>query len=112
MSATTKGLVASFGTGGYMASGGKGNSKPRSIPVSKLTGAEFGTNRHGQKVAYTSRGRSSGLFKVQRRVKSGMSSRNPDGYFIFPAVAEMTPKLVAMWVRAIADVARGGPAGG
>jgi hypothetical protein len=41
-----------------------------------------------------------------------MSPRKKDGYFIFPAVAEMTPKLVAMWVRAIADVARGGPAGG
>jgi hypothetical protein len=41
-----------------------------------------------------------------------MSARNPDGYFIFPAVAEMTPRLVAMWVKAIADVARGGPAGG
>jgi hypothetical protein len=106
VSATTKGLVASFGTSGTMASG------DRRIPVSKLTGYEFGTGKQRQKVAYTSRGRSSGLFKVQRRVKSGMSSRNPDGYFIFPAVAEMTPKLVAMWVRAIADVARGGPAGG
>jgi hypothetical protein len=106
VSATTKGVVASFGTAGRMASGG------RSIPTSKLTGYEFGTAKQRQKVAYTSRGRSSGLFEVERRVKSGMSPRNTDGYFIFPAVAEMTPRLVAMWVRAIADVARGGPAGG
>jgi hypothetical protein len=106
VSATTKGLVASFGTSGYMASG------DRRIPVSKLTGYEFGTGKQQQKVAYTSRGRSTGLFKVQRRVKAGMSARNTDGYFIFPAVAEMTPRLVAMWVKAIADIARGGPAGG
>jgi hypothetical protein len=105
-SATTKGLVASFGASGSMASGG------RRIPAAKLTGYEFGTNRQQQKVAYTSRGRSTGLFKVERRVKSGMSARNPDGHFIFPAVAEMTPRLVAMWVKAIADIARGGPAGG
>jgi hypothetical protein len=95
-----------------MPSGGKGNSKPRSVPVMKLTGVEFGTNKQEQKVEYVSRGRSTGLFPVRRRVKSGMSPRNKDGYFIFPAVAEMTPRLVSMWVRAIADVARGGPAGG
>jgi hypothetical protein len=111
-SATTKGLVATFGTSGTMPSGGKGNSKPRSVPVMKLTGVEFGTNKQQQRVAYTSRGRSTGLFPVRRRVKSGMSPRNKDGYFIFPAVAEMTPRLVSMWIRAIADVARGGPAGG
>jgi hypothetical protein len=98
--------VASFGTSGTMPSGG------RRVPVAKLTGYEFGTGKQAQKVAYTSRGRSTGLFKVQRRVKSGMSARNTDGYFIFPAVAEMTPKLVTMWVKAIAGVARGGPAGG
>jgi hypothetical protein len=112
ISATTKGLVASFGTSGYMKSGGKGNTKERSVPVIKLTGAEFGTNKQGQKVPYTSRGRSTGLFKVKRRVKSGMSARNPDGYFIFPAVAEMTPRLVSMWVKAITRIAKGGPAGG
>jgi hypothetical protein len=105
-SATTKGLVASFGTSGRFASQG------RAVPTSKLTGYEFGTDRQRQKVAYTSRGRSTGLFKVQRRVKSGMSARNRDGYFIFPAVAEMTPRLVAMWVKAIAGIAKGGPAGG
>jgi hypothetical protein len=105
-SATTKGLVASFGTTGFMPSG------KRRIPVSKLTGVEFGTSKQQQKVRYVSRGRSSGLFEVERRVKAGWSQRNRDGYFIFPAVAEMTPKLVAMWIRAIADVARGGPAGG
>jgi hypothetical protein len=105
-SATTKGLVASFGTSGYMPSGG------RRIPTSKLTGYEFGTGKQQQKVKYVSRGRSTGLFPVRRRVKSGMSPRNKDGYFIFPAVAEMTPRLVSMWIRAIADVARGGPAGG
>jgi hypothetical protein len=41
-----------------------------------------------------------------------MSARNPDGYFIFPAVAEMTPRLVSMWVKAITRIAKGGPAGG
>jgi hypothetical protein len=87
-------------------------SDGRRVPVAKLTGYEFGTGKQAQKVAYTSRGRSTGLFKVKRRVKSGMSARNTDGYFIFPAVAEMTPKLVTMWVKAIAGVARGGPAGG
>jgi hypothetical protein len=106
VSATTKGLIASFGTTGAMASGS------RRIPASKLAGFEFGTSKQQQKVKYVSRGRSTGLFEVNRRVKAGMSPRRKDGYFIFPAVAEMTPKLVAMWVRAIADVARGGPAGG
>jgi hypothetical protein len=105
-SATTKGLVASFGTSGAMTSDG------RRVAASKLTGYEFGTGKQGQKVPYTSRGRSTGLFKVKRRVKSGMSARNPDGYFIFPAVAEMTPRLVSMWVKAITRIAKGGPAGG
>jgi hypothetical protein len=105
-SATTKGLTATFGTSGAMTSGS------RRIPTSKLAGYEFGTDKQQQRVAYTSRGRSTGLFKVNRRVKAGMSARNPDGYFIFPAVAEMTPRLVSMWVKAITAIAKGGPAGG
>jgi hypothetical protein len=105
ISVTNRGLVATFGVGRY-------RSGKRSIPLERFTGYEFGAYRE-QKTRYISRHKTSGkAMDVYRRVKRGMPPSRRKGYFVFPALADTTPTLVAMWVRAIADVARGGPAGG
>lgn len=103
---TGKGLVAVFGSTGFLASEG------RRVPVARLTGWEFGADRE-KKTRYISRQRTSGrAMDVYRRTRRQMPPRKANGWFLHPAVAEATPTLVAMWVRAVADVARGGPAGG
>jgi hypothetical protein len=105
ISVTNKGLVATFGVGRY-------KSKRRSIPLERFTGYEFGGARE-RRTRYGSRHKTSGkAMDVYRRVRRGMAPSKRKGYFVFPGMAEATPTLVAMWVRAIADVARGGPAGG
>jgi hypothetical protein len=105
VSVTNRGLVATFGVGRY-------RSGKRNIPLERFTGYEFGANRE-QKTRYVSRHKTSGkAMDVYRRVKRGMPPSRRKGWFVFPGMAEATPTLVAMWVRAIADVARGGPAGG
>lgn len=102
ITSTNAGLVATFGgTGFFNASGG------RRVPVRRLVPFEFGAAQ-GKFEKYVSRQRTTKrAMIVRRRAQAQMRQRRPTGYFIFPAVADSTPTLVAMWVRAVAEVARG-----
>jgi hypothetical protein len=105
ITSTNRGLVATFGVGRY-------KSGKRSIPLVRMVPYEFGANQEKYE-RYISRQRvTKRPVDVYRRAQRQMQPRKRKGYFIFPALADTTPTLVAMWVRAIADVARGGPAGG
>jgi hypothetical protein len=105
ISSTNKGLTATFGLGRY-------KSGKRSIPLVRMVPYEFGANQQKYE-RYIARHRTSRkAMDVYRRAQKQMTPRKRSGYFVFPALADTTPTLVAMWVRAIADVARGGPAGG
>ena len=90
---TAKGLVATFG-----ASGRVGRT-----PLRELTRPyEFGTIRPEQYTTYRSR-RNGKALRVTRRTQRQIPPANSDGRFIYPALAATTPKLVARYVRAVAE---------
>jgi len=78
--------------------------------LSEIAGPyEFGTARRNSKTKYLTRHRSSRKeYFVERRTHVQLPPRNPDGHFIYPAVADQAPALVARWVRAVAQAVQRG----
>jgi len=65
---------------------------------------EFGTNDREHRTEYLSRQRTSKkAMGVKRRTRRQLPRRTPDGRMVYPAVADIAPKLVAEWVRVIAQ---------
>ena len=65
---------------------------------------EFGTNDREHKTEYLSRQRTSKkAMKVTRRTRKQLPQRTAKGRMVYPAVAEIAPKLVTEWVRVIAQ---------
>jgi len=94
---TAKGMRAVFG-----ASGTHGKAR-----LSELAGPwEFGGNRQ-RKETYMSR-RKGRSMKVTRRTQMQIPPKTPDGRFLYPAVADVTPELVGRWVRAVAQAVTDG----
>jgi hypothetical protein len=100
VSTNTKGLIATFGSTGTF----------HGEPLRNLAAPfEFGGNQEKYET-YLSRQRSTRrAMTVTRRAQRQIPARRRTGYFIFPAVADATPTLVGMWVRAIARVAEDRP---
>lgn len=89
------GFVVSFGRKGRV-SGAKLGEITRQY--------EFGTNDPDRFSEYRSRHRTSGkAMKVRRRTRRQLPAFVKTGRFIYPALAEVTPKLVARYVRAIVN---------
>jgi hypothetical protein len=97
VTSSNRGLVATFGsTGRY-----KGRT-----PLANLAAPyEFGGDREKVETYYARHRISRRAMKVSRHAQRQLSPRRRKGYFIMSAVADTTPTLVGMWVRAIADVA-------
>lgn len=66
-------------------------------PVEYGRAVEFGANR--QKVTTYRSSRGSTRFPVTRHTARQMRPRKRSGYVFFPAAAEMTPRLLALWVQ-------------
>jgi hypothetical protein len=95
------GLVALFGSAGRL-----GGTSMRTIAAPY----EFGTNDRERKTRYLSRHRiSKKAMTVTRRTRRQLPPYRRTGYFAYPAVAETTPTLVGMWVKAIIEVAEARP---
>lgn len=99
---TGNGLKATFGASGKASHGTSLGEVTRPF--------EFGTDTTQAYTEYLSRHRvTRRAMRVKRRTKKGLPHRDERGHFIYPAVADATPKLVARYVRAIAQaVTRGG----
>lgn len=92
---TARGLKATFGASGSLPSGERLAEVTRPF--------EFGTGNREAKKTYLSRQRTSKRrMYVTRRTQRQIPRRNDKGRFLYPAVADVTPDLVARWVRAIA----------
>lgn len=77
---------------------GKGK---RLIPTRDYFIAEFGVNRD-KKTTYQRKNRKgSGTHTVTRRVNAGKPRRVPEGRVVFPAFAEVGPRMVSLWVQTI-----------
>lgn len=63
-------------------------------------GVEFGTKSRGVFTTYTSsRGRTN--FRVKRRTSRQFRAFNSSGYVVYPAFAEIGPRLTSLWVQLI-----------
>lgn len=95
---TSKALVATFGAAGSL------HGEPLRLLAAPY---EFGGNRE-KTTTYLSRHRISGRsMRVTRRTARQLPRRKATGWFVHPAVAEETPRLVGLWVKAITAVAEG-----
>jgi hypothetical protein len=98
VSVNNKGLVARFGSTGTF----------KGTPLARLARPwEFGGG-HGKYTEYVTRSRAGNGYRIRRRAAEQVPDRYPKGRFIYPAVADATPSLVSMWVRAIALAASDG----
>ena len=89
---------------------GVGDGK-RVIPREHYAGWEFGVNRMAYS-HYERRNRTRpGTHAVERRTMTGMPRRQPKGRVVYPAFAEIAPRMVSLWVQIIvksyADAAEG-----
>ena len=70
---------------------------------------EFGTYRPNQYTEYRSRHRESRkAMRVKRRTQKQIPAARESGRFLYPAVADITPKLVTGYVRAITETITNG----
>jgi len=99
LTANTRGLVATFGSTGTF----------RGEPLRNLAAPfEFGGSQERWERYLSRQRQSKKAMQVTRRAQRQIPKRRRDGWFIFPAVADATPVLVAMWVEAITEAVRGG----
>ena len=63
---------------------------------------EFGTGRPDERTKYAGRSPKGRAVIYDRRTQRQVPRINPKGRFVYPAVADTTPRLVGRWVRAIA----------
>lgn len=73
-----------------------GGAKPADI----VAGAEFGSNQ-GTRRGYTATSRRGRRFTVTRRTQAQFRPRNRKGYVVYPAAAEVIPRIAALWVQTI-----------
>lgn len=69
-------------------------------PSEGYGGVEFGANRN-VRTTYTATSTKGKSFQVTRRTRSQFRSRNRTGYVVYPAAAEMIPRLAALWAQTV-----------
>lgn len=74
----------------------RGGAKPSEI----FGGVEFGA-RQQLRASYTSTSRHGRRFQVNRRTQAQFRPRNPQGYVVWPAAAQVIPRIAALWVQTI-----------
>lgn len=67
-------------------------------PKTDYPGLEFGSDR-AKKSTYTARSKNGKAFTVTRRTRAQLRPRNPKGYVFYPAVANMVPRVAALWAQ-------------
>ena len=64
---------------------------------------EFGTSNPERYTEYASRSPKGKAYRVKRRTQAQIPRHVPTGRFLHPALADVTPKLVSAYVRAIVN---------
>lgn len=62
---------------------------------------EFGVPSRGRYSTYDRRSRGGGTHKVKRRTMTGLPARDSSGRAVYPAFAEIGPRMVSLWVQTI-----------
>ncbi len=83
-------MLRSAGVGRSLA----GGAKPSEI----YGGVEFGADR-GARASYRRRSKKGNEHSVTRRTRTQFLPRKRTGYVVFPAAAEVIPRLAALWAQ-------------
>jgi len=98
-STNSRGLVATFGASGTF----------HGTPTRRLAAPfEFGGDRRKYEQYISRQRQTKQRIYVNRRAQAQLPMRRKKGYAIFPTVTDLTPELVAMWIRVIIDATTGG----
>ncbi|RJT89815.1 hypothetical protein D6T64_05630 [Cryobacterium melibiosiphilum] len=69
------------------------------LPVSEgAPVAEFGT-KQDKKTTYARKSKGGGSHQVTRRTRHAFKPLNRKGYVVYPAAAEMIPRIASLWVQ-------------
>lgn len=71
------------------------------VPTEASRGFEFGTDKRDKFSTYDRRSANGGTHSVTRRTTRHLPNRVRRGRAIFPAVAEVMPRLTSLWVQII-----------
>lgn len=70
------------------------------VPAEQWHAVEFGANRE-KVTTYSRRSPSGGTHQVRRHTARQLPARNRKGRVVHPAVADIAPRLAALWVQLI-----------
>lgn len=70
------------------------------VPSQHYYLAEFG-GRSNETSTYTRKSKNGGTHKVTRRTRTGLPVRTPSGRAVYPAFAEIGPRLSSLWVQTL-----------
>ncbi len=68
-------------------------------PSEGFAGVEFGAA--DEKVTYTATSRRGRTFRVTRNTRAQLRPRNNKGYVVYPAAAQIIPRIASLWVQTV-----------
>lgn len=68
-------------------------------PSESFAAVEFGADQ--KKVTYTARSRRGRSFRVTRNTRGQLRPRNSKGYVVYPAAANIIPRIASLWVQTV-----------
>lgn len=71
------------------------------LPARDYAGWEFGAVDRNAYSRYERKSKNGGTHKVERRTMRHLPSRNVKGRVVYPAVAEIVPRIASFWVQSI-----------
>lgn len=72
-------------------------------PKAEYFAAEYGGDK-GKTTTYTTKSRKGKTYKATRHTARQLRARNQQGYVFGPAVAEMVPRIAALWTQTVVRV--------
>lgn len=75
----------------------RGGGRPNEL----AGGQEFGSKSRSVKRSYSTRSPRGTVYTVKRRTQAGLPPSSPAGRVVFPAVADIGPRMVALWVQLV-----------
>jgi len=70
------------------------------LPSQSWHAVEFGGDRTATRT-YEARSRKGKNFRVTRRTQAQLRPRNKTGYVVYPAAAEIIPRLASLWTQTV-----------
>lgn len=70
-------------------------------PTELASGQEFGSKSRGVKRTYSTRSPKGTAYRVSRRTHANQPPSRPTGRVVYPAVADIGPRMVALWVQLV-----------